>query len=441
MTKIRVTIEARNHDGRGWAQHAGKNVLVPNAVVGEDVWVEIDRESAKTVQGRCVDFIIDKSEETSTCRHLMGCTGCTFLRNDYTSEALFKKRRFQDLLDGLGESDVPLDFIGPTSPYNYRHYVKLVAERDGNRTLFGSFRRGTHEVTDNVHCKVLIPELRSLVFSVTESLKNNEMPIFPDEGGLRYLTIRWGRKSKSALLSLVVVPGGLYSQKAWGKWALEECEKMESLSGVVCFENDLRTNKILTGEPSALAGKPWVEEYIDDYHYRLGANSFFQINPPMAESMFGYVCDGLSAAKKGVELFSGVGALTYPLLSKIQRLWTVELGEEEVAFAHKNEERLGISGVTAIAGDARKIGPALIRDESPDVLVVDPPRCGMGSELLQSIQGNSSIQEIALLACQPEALKRDFPVLVHAGFRVEKIACVDQFPRTEHYEAVVILKR
>jgi len=388
-----------------------------------------------------VEFVLDKSEEMSTCRHLMGCTGCTFLRNDYTHEALFKKRKLEELLEGLGQSDVPLDFIGPTSPYDYRHYVKLVAERDGDETIFGSFRRGTHKVTDNEHCKVLIPELRNLVFSITKSLRDNEMPIFPDKGGLRYLTIRWGRKSKSALVSLVVVPGGLYSQKAWEKWALAECEKMDALNGVVCFNNDLSTNKILTGQPSILAGKPWVEEHIDDYHYRLGANSFFQINPPMAESMFGYVCDGLSAAEKGVELFSGVGALTYPLLSKIQRLWTLELSEEAVAFAHQNEARLGVSGVTAMAGDARKIGPALIRDACPDVLVLDPPRFGIGGELLQSIEENSSIQEIALLACQPEAFKRDFPVLAHCGFGVKKLACVDQFPRTQHYEAVAILTR
>jgi len=46
-----------------------------------------------------------------------------------------------------------------------------------------------------------------------------------------------------------------------------------------------------------------------------------------------------------------------------------------------------------------------------------------------------------LVSCDPEALARELPLAVAAGYRVLRVQPVDMFPHTPHIEAVVVLER
>ncbi|MGB4313383.1 MAG: hypothetical protein WBJ17_10700, partial [Natronincolaceae bacterium] len=43
--------------------------------------------------------------------------------------------------------------------------------------------------------------------------------------------------------------------------------------------------------------------------------------------------------------------------------------------------------------------------------------------------------------CNPVTLVRDLKVFVERGYKIDKVQCMDQFPRTVHVECVVLMSR
>ena len=77
---------------------------------------------------------------------------------------------------------------------------------------------------------------------------------------------------------------------------------------------------------------------------------------------------------------------------------------------------------------------------NPEVVVVDPPRAGMGdkaTKLLAALR----LRKIAYLSCDPTTLARDLRLLLESGYRVEEVHLIDLFPQTFHIESLVKLAR
>jgi 23S rRNA (uracil1939-C5)-methyltransferase len=53
----------------------------------------------------------------------------------------------------------------------------------------------------------------------------------------------------------------------------------------------------------------------------------------------------------------------------------------------------------------------------------------------------SQAERLVLLSCQPSVLEHDLPLLEAAGFKLEELSVIDQFPGTVHVEAVALLVR
>ena len=79
-------------------------------------------------------------------------------------------------------------------------------------------------------------------------------------------------------------------------------------------------------------------------------------------------------------------------------------------------------------------------DEKPDLIIVDPPRDGIHPKALEKILA-FGVDEIVYISCKPTSLARDLETIIRRGYRVDKVCCVDQFPRTSHVESVVSMSR
>jgi 23S rRNA (uracil1939-C5)-methyltransferase len=78
------------------------------------------------------------------------------------------------------------------------------------------------------------------------------------------------------------------------------------------------------------------------------------------------------------------------------------------------------------------------RKSCPDLIVVDPPRAGLGAEAARSLAACRAPQ-VTYVSCDPATLARDLAVLIEAGYRVQEAHLVDLFPQTYHLEAVLQL--
>jgi 23S rRNA (uracil1939-C5)-methyltransferase len=78
--------------------------------------------------------------------------------------------------------------------------------------------------------------------------------------------------------------------------------------------------------------------------------------------------------------------------------------------------------------------------EKPELIVVDPPRAGLGKEIC-ALLASVAAPEMVYVSCDPATLARDLQSLLQSGYSVEKMGLIDLFPQTFHMETVTFLKR
>src|SRR4029453_19005835 len=76
-----------------------------------------------------------------------------------------------------------------------------------------------------------------------------------------------------------------------------------------------------------------------------------------------------------------------------------------------------------------------------DAVILDPPREGSPPEVMRGVFERLKPARGILVSCDPEALARELPLGVAAGYGVRRVQPVDMFPHTPHIEAVAVLER
>lgn len=201
--------------------------------------------------------------------------------------------------------------------------------------------------------------------------------------------------------------------------------------------------KIENGTCTLLYGEPIVVEQLLGLNFEISMESFFQTNPKSAEKLYtkalDYVLEGdLHQGDVVMDLFCGTGTIGQILASKMNdvRIVGVDIVEEAIEDAKRNAEHNGIKDVEFYAADVGKF-----LNEYPDfvgkikTVILDPPRAGIAPKSLQKVI-QLGANHIVYISCNPSTQARDMDTLIEAGYQVDKISLVDQFPHTGHIESI-----
>jgi 23S rRNA (uracil1939-C5)-methyltransferase len=186
--------------------------------------------------------------------------------------------------------------------------------------------------------------------------------------------------------------------------------------------------------------------------YRVSAGSFFQTNRHLTDELVKIVTAGQSG-KLALDLYAGVGLFS-TALSDFYHVVSVETSQTstgDLAYNQpSNGETVQATAEQYLAGGentgrvgkgvATKGAPVPHTSNKPDLVVVDPPRSGLG-ERVARLLASSGAPRVVYVSCDPATLARDLVPLLAAGYRVEQVHLVDLFPQTYHLESVVHLVR
>ena len=197
---------------------------------------------------------------------------------------------------------------------------------------------------------------------------------------------------------------------------------------------------VLEGEEElVLTGDDALAYRIADVVLHLGPRAFVQTNTGVAEALYREARDWVSELAPSTvwDLYCGIGGFALALAGGDRRVLGVEVSEEAVAAARRSAREAGLADrVRFVAGDATAFARA--SDEAPDLVVVNPPRRGIGTQLAGWLEA-SDAGAVLYSSCNPESLARDLAAM--PSLRPVRARLFDMFPQTAHAEVLVLLAR
>lgn len=171
---------------------------------------------------------------------------------------------------------------------------------------------------------------------------------------------------------------------------------------------------------------------------QLRPQSFFQTNTRVAAELYQQARSWVDevAPASVWDLYSGVGGFALHLAAPDRQVIGVEVSEEAVASAELTAREAGLDDVRFFAGDATAFALAAL--DRPDLVVVNPPRRGLGSELSGWLE-TSGVGSVVYSSCNAVSLAADLGRM--PTLRPVRGRLLDMFPNTHHYEVLVQLER
>ena len=177
-----------------------------------------------------------------------------------------------------------------------------------------------------------------------------------------------------------------------------------------------------------------------DKNYKIGATSFFQVNPKSAVNLFDIVKENIEPNSTVLDAYGGVGAIGIYVSEKASKITLVEENENAISMAYDNFKMNNIENFEILEGDAKKHFLNFEKQKrSFDYVILDPPRSGCDKDGLKAI--SKLAKNIIYVSCNPQTLRRDMSYLIEDGFIPQFIQGVDLFPYTHHIETVCVFKR
>jgi 23S rRNA (uracil1939-C5)-methyltransferase len=443
--ELTLTIDRIDDDGLGLATHAGKPVIVFDALPGEKVVVRVvhagrNRIVASTV--RVLQSSRDRIAKTS-CPHYRACQGCALLSWKYDAQLACKGKRVADALAAFPSLlEVPLHEVwAAPEALGYRASAKLVVARKRGKGQVGMYRRGSHDVVDIADCPLHHPLINRVAAVVRDELDRRKISAYDANhrrGLLRYLLVRVSPAYDKAMVTFVTSERNYREVTHLAKWLQRKIPEVISVHQNV---NSSSGNVIFGRETFKVLGTPDLIDKVGDVRLRLGPTSFLQVHHAQAARIYRLVrdwCD-LRTGESALDLYCGVGGISLHLASKAHQVFGVETHAEAVRHAQANATMNGFTNCKFVAGDVE----AILGDDFPltgklGAVVVNPPRSGCSPQVLSAI-ADLQPRTLVYVSCHPDSLARDLALLVEQGFRVEEVQPVDMFPQTPHVENVVRL--
>lgn len=395
----KVIIEKMDNFGRGIAYIDDKIVFVYNALVGEEVIIEVIKDY-KTYSLAIVSEYLTKSlkRKDSFCKYYGLCGGCSIEHLSYEDTLLYKKDKLENILSFNNINFPSIKLIENESPKNYRNKLTLKVV-DGK---IGFYEENSHNIVEIDYCAIASTSINDVI---------PKLPKLNIKNGI--ITIRSNYNNELLLI-------------------INTLDKIDF--NILDYQNNKIVGVILNDK--TIYGDNFFYERINKCIFKVSYNAFFQINPFITSKLFEILEKNLTNTNSVLDLYSGVGTLGIIASKKASKVYSVEIVKNAVLDNIQNKKLNHANNIEVFLGDTKKVLPK-IKDDF-DTIIIDPPRKGLDKNSLQIIL-NSKADKVIYISCNPMTLVRDLKELVNV-YDIERIYLLDMFSYTYHVECVCILK-
>lgn len=467
---VELEIEGYAFGGRGIAKIPSEEgqyiVFVDNAFPGQLVKAKIDTKRKRFAEAKLVDVTRRSNlEETKPYQEI---SGGPYIFVPVEIQEKYKKESTLEVfsrISGIRDLETRFDeMISSPEHYFYRNKMEYgfssiehdveTGEEIDNAFALGFKRRGTWWKVESLNkpSGLFDEQWETLLKDVRDYLYKTGLPAWHPprkDGFFRHIVVRKSFLKDQLLINLVTSSEGMdkFDVEAFSSFLQDNLK--DRLAG---FQHTINDNvadraKIENGQWKLVYGAPVVIEKLLGLEFEISMESFFQTNPASAERLYTKALDyvfeeSIPDDKVVMDLFCGTGTIGQILSTRKEgvEIVGVDIVEEAIEDAKRNASRNGISSIQFFAADVGKF-----LKEHPEfngkisTIILDPPRAGIAPKTLQKTM-DLGAENIVYISCNPSTQARDTDLLAQAGYELEKLSFVDQFPHTGHIESIAKFK-
>ncbi len=307
-----------------------------------------------------------------------------------------------------------------------RFKAKLAIRGSSAQPQIGLFKEGTHEVLSIPECMVHRPEINEAVAILKQSIGKRKIAPYSEtthEGQLRYAQFFVERKTGRVQLALVVNSVEIDPEL---ELFLKDLAQYSLWHSIWINCNPSIGNRIFSDQWIHWSGEEWLTQTLRGVDVAFHPGAFSQVHLPLFEQMLRTVAEWIPQNSHCLELFAGTGAIALSLGSKCR--W-VELVENNPFGALSFQESLKKVENRYDYRLGNAVGPL----KTYDAIIVDPPRKGLGKELLHALKDNTS-RQLIYISCSFESFIKDAEELCKSGWKLETGVGFFLFPGTNEIE-------
>lgn len=438
-----VTIEGYTHTGDGVTHIAGHACFVKGALVGETCEVKVLKSSKNIIFAK-LEKIVNPSPAriTPCCTNFGKCGGCDLLHMDYTEELQLKHRRVEDALCRIGGLDVSLEgIVGADCIESYRNKAIYAVGTKVGHAVTGFYRERSHDIVPTERCHIQTEVSDRAAAAVRRWMDRYQVTAYDEvrhRGLVRHVYCRYAFKTGMAQVTIVANGDGLPHTEALIDELRRDCPET---AGIILNINKTRGNTVLAGDFITLWGDVYIMDELCNLTFKLSPRSFYQINSAQADKLYTKALEyaALTGSETVLDLYCGTGTITLVMAGRAKRAIGAEIVEAAINDARENAALNHITNAEFICADAG-VAATLLREkcDTPDVVVVDPPRKGLAPDVIETITGLSPAR-IVYVSCDPATLARDLKLFDGLGYKTTRATAFDMFPRCAHTEVCCLI--
>lgn len=375
------------------------------------------------------------------------CTSCQWIKTNYEKQLARKEAELKHLISPFVLQNITKIQPLVRSPVSqFRNKAKMVVSGSVERPILGILKdqNDNRSSVDLTNCE-LYPASFSTLFPILKDFiaRAGLVPynIAKKKGELKYILITESLYNRTIMLRFVV--------RSEAKRILVERELPKLLeklppNSVVSLNIQPQHAAILEGETEIILTEAKVlEERFNEISLFIHPQSFFQTNPMVASKLYRTAQTWVQdlPIQKCWDLFCGVGGFGLHCAKALSKknpdveLTGIEISPSAIESATKSAAKLELKNVKFASLDSAQF--ALNENGStPDLVIVNPPRRGIGKPLAEFLN-NLGSPYLIYSSCNAETMAKDFELLTN--YNLIKVQLFDMFPHTSHYEVLTLL--
>ena len=457
------TVVGLGSNGEGIVKQDGMVVFVPYTLVGEKIRYKVLKVTSKCAYGKVLEVLTPAEYRVRVSCPVFGkCGGCQLQHVKYMNQLKIKEETVHNCLYKIANIDAD---VKPTvkgdNQFRYRNKLQLPVAQTSKGTVIGFYAENSHRVVPIDDCLINAPWTADIISAFKHYIEEFDLKGYDEEahtGDLREITV------KDIKGNLIITIVSLH-ENIRGLSRLIEIlkEHLQYKFSLFLNVNDLQTNVIYGNKFKLLYGAPDYSGDMLGIRYKIGVQSFMQVNNAVCSKLYSAVRDAVQADENTVviDAYSGAGLLTALLAKNAKRAIGIEIVPEAVKCANELAVQNSLQDkITNYLGKCEDILPDIIAKEKENkskiCLVLDPPRKGCDVKVINSII-KSGIDKIVYVSCKPSTLARDIGLLIGTlavednqvkkvkdaklRYNVTLVRPFDMFANTKHVETLVVLEK